>query len=119
MTVETAGPGELGDAGGTPGIQRRVAFSSGDLWAGEALTEPLVASGWHHHGDHETIVYVLEGEVRIETAASQVDCGPGTFIRIPAQTIHRESNPGDRAGRAVVVRSGSGPVVVNVDGPDG
>jgi hypothetical protein len=33
--------------------------------------------------------------------------------------IHRESNPSDEEGTAIVVRSGAGDPVINVDGPDG
>ncbi len=41
----------------------------------------------------------------------------GDYIHIPPQTVHREINPGSVPSRAVVVRIGTGDVVVNVDGP--
>ena len=46
-----------------------------------------------------------------------VEAGPGDFLRVPAGAVHRESNPGDGASRAVIVRCGSGTPTVNVDGP--
>jgi uncharacterized RmlC-like cupin family protein len=32
------------------------------LWGGTFLVEPGGRTGIHHHGEHETIVYALEGE---------------------------------------------------------
>ena len=37
----------------------------------------------------------------------------------PPGAIHREGNPGDDETHLIVVRAGSGPAVVNVDGPAG
>jgi hypothetical protein len=37
---------------------------------------------------------------------------------VPAGVVHRESNPGAVASRAVIARAGSGVPTVNVDGPD-
>jgi uncharacterized RmlC-like cupin family protein len=42
---------------------------------------------------------------------------PGDFLFVAAGAIHRESNPADVESRIIVVRSGSGEPVVNVDGP--
>ena len=47
-----------------------------------------------------------------------VEAQPGDFVHIPRNAIHRESNPSDEEGRIVVFRSGTRPVVTNVDGPD-
>jgi uncharacterized RmlC-like cupin family protein len=46
-----------------------------------------------------------------------VQAGPGDFIHVPKGAVHREGNPGDQESQIVVVRSGYGPAVVNVDGP--
>jgi uncharacterized RmlC-like cupin family protein len=43
---------------------------------------------------------------------------PGDFVFVPKGVIHREGNPGQTESRMVVVRAGSGPPVVNVDGPE-
>jgi uncharacterized RmlC-like cupin family protein len=101
----------------TPGIVREQAIVLDDIWSGRARTEPGVTSGWHHHGDHDTVVYVVRGAFRVETAAGVVHSEPGDFVHIPARTVHRESNPTDETAEVVLVRRGTGPVTVNVDGP--
>jgi uncharacterized RmlC-like cupin family protein len=50
--------------------------------------------------------------------ATAVRAQPGDFIRVPARTVHRESNPTDAISTAVIARSGTGVPTVNVDGPD-
>jgi uncharacterized RmlC-like cupin family protein len=47
-----------------------------------------------------------------------VDAGPGDFIFVPPHTVHREGNPASEAATVVVVRAGTGEVVINVDGPE-
>lgn len=109
------------EAAPTPGIARREAFASEGVWAGLATTEPGMVSGWHHHGDHTTYVYVTTGRFRLESGAGGKDViegGPGDFVRIPARTVHRESNPTEEEALAIIVRVGTGPVVVNIEGPD-
>jgi uncharacterized RmlC-like cupin family protein len=109
-------PGQL-----TPGMTRHEAVVLEGLWSGLVETEPGAISGWHHHGDHETIAYVVSGRMRLEFGPGGtrvVEAGRGDFLRVPAGLIHREGNPTSEQGTVVVVRSGHGPVVVNVDGPD-
>lgn len=101
----------------TPGMTREEAIVLDDVWSGRALTDPGVTSGWHHHGDHDTVVYVVRGAFRVETAAGVVQGDPGDFVHVPARTVHRESNPTTETAEVVLVRRGTGPVVVNVDGP--
>ena len=116
---------DLVDGDPTPGMHRQVAFSSPSLWAGLVHTEPGAASGWHHHGDHETSLYVVSGAMRLDfgaDGADSVEAGPGDFVRVPPHTVHRESNPGDARSTAVIGRAGgpdAGPPTVNVDGPQG
>jgi uncharacterized RmlC-like cupin family protein len=45
-----------------------------------------------------------------------VEAHPGDFLFLPHEEIHRESNPSAEEQRLVIVRRGSGPVVINVDG---
>jgi uncharacterized RmlC-like cupin family protein len=107
-------------AGQTAGMIREEAIQTDHLWAGIARTEPGMRSGWHHHGDWETIAYVVAG-------ACQLECGPdgqqsyraepGDYLYIPKGEIHRESNPTQGEQALVIVRIGSGPVLFNVDGP--
>lgn len=108
----------LGDP--TPGMTRRVALQTDDMWSGTVDTEPGAVSGWHHHGDHDTTLYIVSGRMRLESGPdgeAVVEAGPGDFLRVPAGAIHRESNPGDATSHAVIVRCGHGTPTINVDGP--
>ncbi|WP_153505618.1 cupin domain-containing protein [Cumulibacter manganitolerans] len=104
----------------TPGMSRQMALSTETMWSGTVDTEGGAVSGWHHHGDHDTTIYVVSGHMRLESGPggeTVVEAGPGDFIRVPAGAIHRESNPGDSTSRAVLVRCGTGTPTINVDGP--
>lgn len=104
----------------TPGKVREEAIAVEGLWSGLVRTEPGVASGWHHHGDHDTSVYVIQGSVRIEFGpggSRSADAGPGDFVHIPRHLVHREVNVGSTPSQEIITRSGTGPVTVNVDGP--
>ena len=101
----------------TPGMARFEAVVLDDLWSGLARTEPGAVSGWHHHGEHDTVAYVVRGAFRVETAAGVVDGREGDFVHVPAHTVHRESNPTDEPAEVVLVRRGTGPVVVNDERP--
>ncbi len=101
----------------TTGMTREHAIAQGGLWAGVVRTEPGMVSGWHHHGEHETTIYVAEGTLRMESAEGATDALAGDFIHVPPRTVHRESNPGEAPSVAVFSRFGEGPVTVNVEGP--
>lgn len=104
----------------TPGMAREQAVATEELWAGFVTTDAGMVSGWHHHGDHESTIYVLSGTMRMEfgpEGSETFEAGPGDFIYVPPHVVHREGNPSDVPGTAVVVRAGRGEVVVNVDGP--
>jgi len=107
--------------GQTSGMVREEALHSDKMWAGVAHNTPRAFSGWHHHGDYDSAIYVLSGHVRIECGpggSTVLDGGPGDFLFIPAHEIHREGNPTDTTAEIVLVRAGQGAVVVNVDGPE-
>jgi uncharacterized RmlC-like cupin family protein len=111
---------ELTDADPTPGMTRQVATHADGMWSGTVDTEPHAVSGWHHHGDYETTLYVVSGRLRLESGpggADVVEAGPGDFVRVPAGAVHRESNPSDEPARAVIVRCGAGDPTYNTDGP--
>jgi uncharacterized RmlC-like cupin family protein len=104
----------------TPGMVREQAFASEGLWAGVALTESGMVSGWHHHGEHDTYIYVASGRAVLEFGPDgddRVDAGSGDFVHVPPGTVHRENNPTGETSVLVVFRMGSGDVVVNVEGP--
>jgi uncharacterized RmlC-like cupin family protein len=113
--------GELRPGQPTAGMIREEAFGTGSLWAGLVRTEPGMRSGWHHHGSHQTAIYVLSGRLRMESGpgGSEVaEASPGDFIHVPEGAVHRESNPTDEQAVAVILRSGTGEVVVNVEDPE-
>jgi uncharacterized RmlC-like cupin family protein len=99
---------------------REQAVATDRLWAGLVTTEPQMVSGWHHHGDHETSIYVISGALRMESGhggESVLEANPGDFLYVPREAIHRESNPGDVESQIAVVRVGHGPTVINVRAP--
>jgi uncharacterized RmlC-like cupin family protein len=105
----------------TDGMLREEAVAIAGLWAGFLRTAPSMVSGWHHHGDYESVIYVVDGALRMEFGPGGRDvleAGPGDFLHVRKGAIHRESNPTEREATAVVVRAGQGGVVVNVDGPE-
>ena len=63
-------PGERVPGHATPGMVREQAVATDGLWAGFVRTAAQDTSGWHHHGDYETSIYVVSGQVRMES-------GPG------------------------------------------
>ncbi|MBA3737424.1 MAG: cupin domain-containing protein [Actinobacteria bacterium] len=104
----------------TPGIVREQAVQTEGMWAGFARTEAGMVSGWHHHGDYESAIYVLTGSLRMEFGSGgeeSFDAGPGDFVFVGKGVVHRESNPSPEQGRIVVVRAGQGEPLTNVDGP--
>lgn len=111
---------DLSPADPTPGMTRQLASHEAGMWSGVVDTEPGAVSGWHHHGDHETTLYVVSGRLRLESGAGGehvLEAGPGDFLRVPAGAIHRESNPSGESARAVIVRCGTGDPTINVAGP--
>ena len=105
----------------TPGMTREQAIQTEGMWAGSVRTDAGMVSGWHHHAAYETAIYVLTGALRMEFGpggAERFDAGPGDFVYVGKGAVHRESNPSDEDGTAVVIRAGEGEPVVNVDGPD-
>ena len=85
-----------------------------------ARAEANAASGWHHHGDHDVLGYVVRGAARFEFGpggTDSVQVGEGGFFHVPAQLVHRDVNPLDLPQEIILTLVGAGPLVVNVDGP--
>jgi uncharacterized RmlC-like cupin family protein len=104
-----------------PGVTRQEAVASGVLWSGLASLAPGASTGWHHHGQHETSLYVISDAVRLEfgpSGSEVIECGPGDFVHVPGGTVHRESNPGSAEATTVMTRAGEGNSMYAVDGPD-
>lgn len=119
--IRVVTPADLVDADPTEGMHRRAAFTAGELWAGVVHTEPGATSGWHHHGSHQTSLYIVAGRMRLEFGPGGrefAEAGPGDFVHVPPGVVHRESNPSREPGTAVIARAGTGAPTVNVDRPD-
>jgi uncharacterized RmlC-like cupin family protein len=105
----------------TAGMDRRLLVDHDDRWVGWVRVEPGVASGWHHHADRDTYIFVVAGTMRIESGpggAAVVEATAGDFIFVPKQRIHREVVTSTGPADAFLVRIGPGPQVVNVEEPE-
>jgi len=82
------------------------------------LVQPNAKTGPHHHGELETVLYVVRGRARMrwgDRLEFTDEAGPGDFIYVPPYVPHQEINARrDEPCEAVVVRSGQEPVVVNL-----
>lgn len=109
----------------TPGMTRAAAIThartgADRLWAGSVAIHPRAKTGPHHHGELESIIYVVSGRARMRWGGRLefvAEAGPGDFIFVPPYVPHQEINATDRPLTCVVVRSGQEPVVVNLDIP--
>lgn len=104
----------------TPGMRREQAIGDDHSWVGAFSAAGGTASGWHHHGDYDSYIYVISGRIRLEFGpggSEHAEAGAEDFIHVPRLVVHREGNPGETEARAVLVRVGSGASLVNVDGP--
>lgn len=110
----------------TKGMTRAEAISHArvgaqKLWAGTVVVHPDAKTGPHHHGELETVLYIIRGRARMRWGdhLEFVDeAGPGDFIFVPPYVPHQELNAKhDEPVEAVVVRSGQEPIVVNLDIP--
>jgi uncharacterized RmlC-like cupin family protein len=108
----------------TPGMTRAAAISHASagaqkLWAGTVVVQPNAKSGAHHHGELETVLYIVRGRARFRWGGNLEfagEAGPGDFIFVPPFVPHQEINArADEPVEAVVVRSGQDPIVVNLD----
>ena len=107
----------------TPGSERRAAIApelgvDSALWGGTFEVEPGSRTGVHHHGNQETIAFVLSGTCEIRWGSKgefAAQAGPGDFIHVPAYLPHMEINSSKVLPfRWVVVRSTPTPIVVNL-----
>jgi len=89
------------------------------LWAGTVHIHPDAKTGAHHHGELESVIYVVKGRARMrwgDNLEFVAEAGPGDFIFVPPFVPHQEINASaDETLECVLVRSGQEPVVVNLD----
>jgi uncharacterized RmlC-like cupin family protein len=107
----------------TPGSERYAAIApslgiASALWGGLFEVKPGAKTGIHHHGEQETVAYVLSGvcEVRWgESGEFIARAHAGDFVRVPPYLLHMEINPSlVEPFRWVVVRSTATPIVINL-----
>ena len=110
----------------TPGMNRAAAITHArtgaeKLWAGTVVVEPNAKTGAHHHGELETVLYIVKGRARFRWGNQlefSGEAGPGDFIFVPPYVPHQEINASDSEPLSCVLcRSGQEPVVVNLDIP--
>src|SRR5258705_4877929 len=102
----------------TPGMTRAAAIThartgASKLWAGTVSIHPNAKTGAHHHGELESVIYIVKGRARMrwgDRLEFTAEAGPGHIIFVPPLGPHHEINA--NAGEAlqcIVVRSGHGP----------
>ena len=108
----------------SPGMNRAAAITyaragAQKLWAGTVTIHPNAKTGAHHHGEVESVIYVVKGKARMrwgEKLEFVAEAGPGDFIYVPPYVPHQEinANPSEPL-ECVLVRSDNEAVVVNLD----
>jgi uncharacterized RmlC-like cupin family protein len=110
----------------TPGMTRAAAINramagANKLWAGTVSIHPAAKTAPHHHGELESIIYIVSGRARMrwgEQLEFVAEAGPGDFIFVPPFVPHQEINANaNEPLTCVVVRSDQEPIVVNLDIP--
>jgi uncharacterized RmlC-like cupin family protein len=104
------------------GLSSETLQTSGSLrMSAIAAMNGIVSSLWagiHHHGEQDTVVYVLEGEASVRWGnfgEHSATVRAGDFIHVPGWLPHQELNPSRKNPfRWVVVRSTPEPIVVNL-----
>jgi len=108
----------------TFGMNRQVAISgsrtgSTALWAGTNRIEPGAATGPHHHGHLESVIFVIRAEALMrwgERLEFITKAGPGDFLLVPPWLPHQELNASATEElHCALVRSGTEEVVINLD----
>jgi len=111
----------------TPGMFRQAAINQArvgaqKIWAGTVAIQPNAKTGVHHHGELESVIYVVRGKARMrwgERLEYAAEAGPGDFIYVPPYVPHQEINASpDEPLECVLVRSDNEAVVVNITDVD-
>ena len=84
----------------TAGMER-VEVLSDDAWVGVTRTAPGSTSGWHHHGDYSTYIYVQAGSAAEFGPRGRDSCRAtaGDLLHVPRGAVHREANDGTEERR--------------------
>ena len=108
----------------TSGMTRAAAINhartgASKIWAGTVTIDANAKTGAHHHGELESVIYVVSGRARMrwgEHLEFVAEAAAGDFIYIPPFAPHQEINA-SKSERliCVLVRSGQEPIVTNLD----
>ena len=107
----------------TPGSLRMSAIAATEgiissMWLGIFVVEASAKTAIHHHGEQETMVYVLEGDALVrwgDRGESSTTVKAGDFLHVPSWLPHQELNPSQQKPfRWIMVRSRPEPIVVNL-----
>lgn len=110
----------------TPGMDRKAAINyarvgAQKIWAGTVSIKANAKTGAHHHGELESVIYVVKGRARMrwgEALEFMAEAGAGDFIFVPPFVPHQEINASSTEPlECVVIRSDNEAVVVNLDIP--
>lgn len=108
----------------TPGMNRAAAINAArvgakKIWAGTVNIQPNAKTGAHHHGELESVIYVVRGRARMRWGNKLefvAEAEAGDFIFVPPFVPHQEINASTtEALECVLVRSDNEAVVVNLD----
>lgn len=111
----------------TPGMLRQAAINQArvgaqKIWAGTVRIEPNAKTGVHHHGELESVIYVVSGRARMrwgDRLEYVAEAEAGDFIFVPPFVPHQEINADPTEPlQCVLVRSDNEAVVVNIDTVD-
>ena len=92
-TLQTAGSERLAAIAPQLGVDST-------LWGGLFEVKQGAHTGIHHHGEQQTIAYVLSGVCEVRWGANgefTASAGVGDFIHVPAFLPHMEVNPSEFA----------------------
>ena len=111
----------------TSGMYRQAAITKArvgaqKIWAGTVTIQPNAKTGVHHHGELESVIYVVKGKARMrwgDRLEYVAEADAGDFIFVPPFVPHQEINA-DPANplECVLVRSDDTAVVVNITNVD-
>ena len=82
--------------------------TGGAYFAMEALVPPGGGPPPHIHTREDETFYVLEGEIEFLLGEETILAGPGDFVNVPRQTVHRFLNVGAETARLVLTFTPAG-----------
>ena len=99
----------------TKGMKRYAAVAKKNtgaekIWAGKVDIEPNAKTGAHHHGELESVIYILSGKAKMRWGNKlefEKYAYPGDFIFVPPFVPHQGINASkDEILKCILFRSG-------------